>query len=146
MEEKKNSSCYDCITVARDVIRKSIPPRKPALEPGDLMVGDMVEYNGEMGKVEGICREEDGQWKVMLMVAHRIHIESELSCIQPIELTDEILKVIGKWDDEKNCYWINGFIKIRIVNNLIVHDDIILESLGDLQHLLKLYGVNVKII
>lgn len=145
MEEKKNSKYCVGISVRYDDLEKLIPVRQPALDPSEIMMGDLVVYKGGIVEVIGIWREGDtNKWNVQLVGSEGFYFFAELSDIYPIELTDKILNLYAEWDDEKNCYWINSFIKIRIVNNRIVHDDIILESLGDLQHLLKLYGVNLK--
>lgn len=145
MEEKKNSKYCVGISVRYDDLEKLIPVRQPALDPSEIMMGDLVVYKGGIVEVIGIWREGDtNNWNVQLVGSEGFYFCAELLDIYPIELTDKILNLYAEWDDEKNCYWINSFIKIRIVNNRIVHDDIILESLGDLQHLLKLYGVNLK--
>ena len=62
----------------------------------------------------------------------------------PIELTGEILNQIAQWDDDNNRYLIGGLWEIRIVNNRIVHGTIFLPSLGSLQHLMKLYEVEIN--
>ena len=116
--------------------------QKPTLEPTDIMVGDMVEYNGKVMKVIGIAYGSDG-WKIGLEYKHNDCI-ADISEIHPIELTGEILNQIAQWDDDNNRYLIGGLWEIRIVNNRIVHDTIFLPTLGSLQHLMKLYGVEIN--
>lgn len=116
--------------------------QKPRIEPTDLMIGDMVEHNGVVKKVIGIACGSEG-WKIGLECKHNAGIV-DISEIHPIELTDEILNQIAQWDDDNNRYLIGGLWEIRIVNNRIVHGTIFLPTLGSLQHLMKLYGVEIN--
>ena len=116
--------------------------QKPTLEPTDLMIGDMVEHNGVVKKVIGIVRGSEG-WKIGLEYKHNAGIV-DISEIHPVELTGEILNQIAQWDDDNNRYLIGGLWEIRVVNNRIVHGTIFLPTLGSLQHLMKLYGVEIN--
>jgi hypothetical protein len=118
--------------------------QKPTLEPTDLMIGDMVEHDGKVMKVIGITPSGESKgWKIGLEYKHNACI-ADISEIHPVELTDGILKQIAQWDDDNNRYLIGGLWEIRIVNNRIVHDTIFLPTLGSLQHLMRLYGVEIN--
>ncbi len=125
-----------------DALNDAMKRQQPAIEPTDLMIGDMVEYDGRVVKVIGIARVSDG-WKIGLEYKHNACI-ANISEIRPIELTGEILNQIAQWDDDNNRYLIGGLWEIRIVNNRIVHGTIFLPTLGSLQHLMKLYGMEIN--
>lgn len=132
----------DTIPIDAKTMEKVLANRQPRIEPTDLMIGDMVEYDGRVMKVIGITYGSEG-WKIGLECKHNACI-ANISEIHPIELTGEILNQIAQWDDDNNRYLIGGLWEIRIVNNRIVHGTIFLPTVGSLQHLMKLYGVEIN--
>ena len=75
----------DTILIDAETMEKVLANRQPSIEPTDIMVGDMVEYDGKVMKVIGIASVSEG-WKIGLEYKHNACI-ANISEIHRMEKT-----------------------------------------------------------
>lgn len=122
------------------------------METNNLMIGDWVQ--NQDGSIKGRIVNIDAYKNRVEFDAHTIDIEY----VYPIPLTEEILYK-NTFDEETSSYGVysgNGFIQYTLGDkyvvryypdiNKFIYEGIELKYVSDLQHLIKLIGINREII